>query len=288
MRFLIFLLITSLSVLGSGPAASGTGTSGGAVLRFGVMTPAPPARVFEQWSPTAVHLQRQLGIPVELVIPRGLEDAVQQISDGNMDVLYINAYAFHLLKQRQHARALVQMMNLAGSTTSQGRFVVRKESGLESIEDLNGKSMALISPLGAGAYLAPRAYLREHDLDIERDLSVTYTRDLVKATYMVMLEEVEVAVMCGVNYRILSDKLDTGDLRILDSTHPFPEAVIAARSGLDPELSERVQAVLLSMDKNPAGRKALEPLHDLKIQRFVEYDPQSGKTIETMMQQADL
>ncbi len=285
-RYLTTAFLSLWLVVLGGPAEAADQSSHDA-LRFGVVLPAPAARIHKAWQPFLTYVSERTDRPVEIVIPRGLENVQAAIENQQVDFLYINAYLYSLLHERGLVTAIAQMQNVGGSIYSQGRFLVRSDSEVRQLEDLRGRKLALISPLGAGAYLAPRAYLRERDIDVEEDVDVVFTKDLKKAAYMVMLGDADAAVMCGVNYNMLSHKIDTGELTILDSTAPFPEAVIAAVSRLDEQTVARVQAAVLDVD-NEQARAALEPLHGLKIQTFVPYDPSVEEKIADMRVQGGL
>ena len=254
----LFLSITSLSSF----ATSND-------IKMAILMPAPPKKIHMNWQPLADYLSKELGQHVTIVTPRGPDEAKAALS--KVDFVYANSYLFSLLADESEVSAVAQMKNTGDSIYSTGRFLVRKDSKIKSIKDLMGKKIALISRYGAGSYLAPRASLEKHGINIEKDVDVEYTKNLKKAAYMVMLGEVDTAVMCGVNYEILSKKIDTGDLRYFDKTDMFPEAVMFTPHDGKSELVKRFKAALLAdTDKREL---ALKRLHGMKIGTFIKYDP---------------
>lgn len=246
-----------------------TSFAAGKEIRLAILMPAPAKKIHKNWQPLADYLTRAMGQPVAIVTPRGLEEAKSSLA--KVDFVYANSYLYSLLATESRVSPVAQMKNTANSIYSQGRFLVRNDSTIKTIRDLKGKKVALISRYGAGSYLAPRASLATQGLDIEKDVKVEYTKNLKKAAYMVMLGEADVAVMCGVNYEILSRRIDTGDLRIFDKTEAFPEAVIFTTRDPQSELVSRFRKALL--DENAQRAHALTPLHEMKIGTFVTYDP---------------
>jgi len=267
------------------------GTSGpvrAETLKMGIAMPAPSPQVHALWKPTAEYLSSQLGQVVEIVTPRGLTAIKKDIKQKKFDILYINSYAYYLLKQDGMLRAFAQMENAEGTIYSVGRIIVRSDSTFSSIKDLKGKQIALISKLGAGAYLAPRAYFARHKINIENEMKLIYTWNLKKSVYSVLFGDSAAAVMCGVNYNILSRKLDTNDLRILDNTEKFPESVFAVRRGYPAEKLQRIQRVLIKMKNEHEGLQALGKLNQIKIGGFVSYDPAVESITQKMIQQGGL
>lgn len=253
-------------------------------IKMAILMPAPAKKIHQNWQPLADYLSEALGRPVTIVTPRGLEQAKSELA--HVDFVYANSYLYTLLSKETKVSAIAQMKNTGNSIYSQGRFLVRKGSAITKISDLKGKKIALISRYGAGSYLAPRAALAKHGLEIEKDVKVEYTKNLKKAAYMVMLGEADAAVMCEVNYKILQKKMKTGDLTYFDKTDAFPEAVMFTPKDPASDTVKQFQQALLS--NNEKIRKAMMSLHGMKIGSFIKYDPEIEKRIEQLEDQAKL
>ena len=253
-------------------------------ISMAILMPAPAKKIHKNWQPLADYLTKEMGQPVKIVTPRGHDQAKAALA--TVDFIYANSYLYSLLATDSKVTAIAQMKNTGNSVYSQGRFLVRNDSTITSIKDLKDKKMALISRYGAGSYLAPRASLAQQGLDIEKDVDVEYTKSLKKAAYMVMLGDADVAVMCEVNYEILSKRIDTGDLRFFDKTEFFPEALMFTTKDPDSTLVKRFRKALLS--ENSSRKGALKTLHGMKIGTFIEYDPAVEEKINKLSDQAGM
>lgn len=253
-------------------------------LRMAILMPAPPKKIHKNWQPLADYLSKTMGQPVKIVTPRGLNQAKEALS--NVDFVYANSYLYSMLSNDSKVTAIAQMKNTGDSVFSQGRFLVRNDSSIKTAADLKGKKIALISPYGAGSYLAPRAFLAKNGLDIDKDVTVEYTKNLKKAAYMVLLGEADTAVMCEVNYEILSRRIDTGDLRFFDKTDAFPEAVMFTPRDVKSDIVVRFQEALLA--DSDSRSQAMNSLHKMKIGTFVPYDPAVENRIQELSDQAGL
>jgi len=167
---------------------------------------------------------------------------------------------------------VAQMENIAGNTTSRSALFVRKDSGIKTIEDLRGKQIAFVSPMGAGGYMAPRASLYESGLSGGKDYKEVFTKNLSNSIHGVLLGDYDAATMCGVNYELMGHKIKTGDLQIIATSQDYPENLIAARSELSSEKIRQFRSELLALDETEAGKKLLEEMSSMKIQNFVKYD----------------
>ena len=283
MKARFIYLIVLIAVFSSGLAMAKPEPA--AQYTLAVVMPAPAKTIHKNWQPLVDYLSEKMGKPVQLLTPKGLDQAKAVISKA--DFVFANSYLFSLLKdEHQGLHPIAQMRNTDGSIYSRGRFLVRSDSKVKSAEDLKGKKIALISPLGSGAYLAPRAYLTSKGVDVDQDVEIEFTKSLKKAAYMVMLGEADSAVMCDVSYKILSSKMDTGDLRFFDKTEPFHEAVVFTAHEQSNEFVQRFQQALMQQDTR--RDIAMRPLHGMKIQSFVAYDPVVEKNIRSLRSQAGI
>lgn len=253
-------------------------------LQMAILMPAPAKVIHTNWHALASYLSQKMGQPVKIVTPRGLEETKKTLPQ--VDFVYANSYLYSLLAKDFKLAAIAQMKNTGNGVYSQGKFLVRNDSPIKSAKDLKGKKIALISPYGAGSYLAPRAYLKKHGLDIDKDVQVEFTNNLKKAAYMVMLGEADTAVMCEVNYEILSRRIDTGDLRFFDKTDAFPEAVMFTVLDPQTDVVKRFEQALV--DATAEKDEAMKTLHSMKIGTFVKYDPAVEKRIKELSNEAGL
>ncbi|GEM_PF-972320 len=281
------LILVTLSLLLL-PCQAHSETNPTEPIRFGVLSIAPPARILAKWQPFADYLSVKLGHPVEIVVPRGFGRMKEAVTKGQVDFFYINSHVFYRLKQVGQAIGVAQMQNLDGKTTSRSEIFVRSDSGISDISDLKGKQIAFISPMGAGGYLAPRAYLRSHGVKSGDEVDETFTRNLSTSIHKVLLKETGAASMCGVNFRLMGEKVDTGELKIIAASDEYPENLIAARADLDPKQVGRFRQIIVTMQDDPEGFGVLTGMTAMKIRRFLPYDPAMEDITRKLLEQAGL
>lgn len=252
-------------------------------VRFGVLSIAPPSRIYLKWQPFVDYVSTELGQPLEIVVPRGFKKMKTAAAKGEVDFFYVNSHVFYRLKQEGKAVGVAQMQNINGQVTSQSEIFVRKDSGITSIKQLKGKSFAFVSPMGAGGYLAPRAMMYETGIKTKKDVNEIFTKNLTTSIHKVLLGDIDAGTMCGVNFRLMSKKVDTGDLKVIGLSEPYPENVIAARKFLNKDLIKKFRKIVINMPNSEKGRKVLEAMKKMKIQRFNVYDPEIEKITRELL-----
>ncbi len=265
-RIIFFTLFLSLILnLPAGAAAQ-------TPIRFGVLSIAPPARTHAKWQPLIKYIAAELGRPVEIIVPRGFGKMKTTVEKGEVDFFYVNSHVFYRLKQTGNAVGVAQMENITGKVTSRSDIFVRRDSGITNVTQLKGKSIAFVAPMGAGGYLAPRAFLYGKGLETKTEVTEIFTKNLSSSIHKVLLGEITAATMCGVNYNLMGKKIDAGELITIGSSDDYPESVIAARSNLDPILVRRVQHIITNMSNTADGKAVLTSMSSMKIQNFLPYD----------------
>ncbi len=205
-----------------------------------------------------------------------------------VDFFYVNSHVFYRLKQAGKAIGILQMKNVRDELTSRSEIFVRKDSGIDTIDQLKGQDIAYISPMGAGGYLAPRAYLISHGIDSGVELKEHFTKNLSSSIHAVLLNDTSAGTMCGVNFDLMNKKMDMGELKILAVSDPYPESIIAANPSLDAKTIARFTQAVIHMKGSPAGQRVLKNMQTLKIREFIPYDPAIEQLTERLLQQAKL
>lgn len=242
-------------------------------IKFGILSIAPPARIHAKWQPFVDYISAETSRPVEIVVPRGFGKMKNAAANGEVDFFYVNSHVFYRLKQEGKAIGVAQMKNIDGKVTSRSDIFVRKDSGITNVSQLKGKSIAFVSPMGAGGYLAPRAHLYGQGIKTKIDTKEVFTKNLSNSIHKVLLGDIAAATMCGVNYNLMSKKIDTGELITISASDPYPENVVAAGGNLDPKTINQFRQVITSMAENPRGQEVLALMRSMKIENFLEYDP---------------
>jgi phosphonate transport system substrate-binding protein len=257
-------------------------------IKFGVMSMVPPAKIHAQWAPFIDYLNEKTGKTFELVIPRGFKKIKKAIAKGEIDYFYTNSLVFYRLKESKKAVPIAQMINTGGTLYSQSEIFVRTDSGINNISDLKGKTLAYVSPMGTGGFLAPRAYLTKHDVYANSDITEKFTKSITSSIHSVLLGEAAAGTMCGINFKLLSKKIGSGELKVIATSENYPENIVGARPGTNTEMQKLIHKIIIDMPNDPVGIKVLQGMRGMKIQKFVAYDNGIEETVKNLIIEADL
>jgi len=229
-----------------------------------------------------------MGQPIEIVIPRGFKKMRSAAAEGKVDFFYINSRVLYRLISENKAHGVLQMLNIDGKVTSQSEIYVHRDSGINNVSELKGKTIAYVSPMGAGGYLAPRAKLMSLGINSGDEVKEVFTKNLSNSIHRVLLNDLNAGTMCGVNFALMSKKTDTGELKIIEVSDEYPENAIAARNTLNKSVIDRFQKIVADMPNTEEGLSILKNMHGMKITKFIPYDPKIEKLTKDLLIQAKL
>lgn len=213
-------------------------------------------RTAEIWGPVASHLSEQLGVPVELSTAPSIPEFENRVLDAQYDIAYMNPYHFTVFGDQPGYQAVAHR---SGPGIS-GVMIVRKDSPLMGIDELNGFKLAFPAPAAFAATLVNGAEITAEGVSY----SPIYTKshDSVYRSVQAGLVQAGGGIMR--TFKALPEDV-RADLRILHTTARYTPHAVAVSPSMDDDLKQAVQAAFL-------GLSAPEILEPLRVSGFVAAD----------------
>lgn len=268
-------LAAAMLVLGAGPAAVAQSS-----LHL-VLTPSQkPTDLLATGEEFGRALGTLAGIPVRVTVASDYAAVIEALRNRTADLAFVHPGGYVLASRE--ARARIVAKNLwHGKASFTSRIYVRRESGITTLEQLRGKTIAFVDPASSSGYIYPMVLLIKRGLVTNRDPK-TFFREVVfsgahDASMRALLNgHVDaIASFDMAREQYLKDPAERDRLIVVAETEPIPEAGIAARDGLDPAVVARVRAALLQI-RGPAHADLLKRLYDIdgfEPAEDREYDP---------------
>ena len=242
-----------------------------AVVHFGVIAEEPnePDRMFTVYSPFIAQLRERLapaGIGVgELVIARDLDDLSQRLVRGQVDFVLESVFPMLTLRERSRSLEPSLLVVRRGEREYRSVFFTRRESPIQKLGDLRGRTLVLQAMRSTSAFALPRAELTRAGIPlVAADEAAADPRS---ARYVLALAEVNQAIWvlhgkgdAGAfnegDWQALPEKIRT-QLRVFARSRPIERGLIAFRSSLEPATRAKLEEVMLALDRDESGLAAL-------------------------------
>ena len=114
-------------------------------------------------------MEDTFGVPVKLLVAADYAGVIQAFAAEQLDIAYMSpgAYAGAWLESQGNVRPLVVTQEADGSTSYVAVLFTRTDSGIMSLADMKGHSLAWADPNSASGYLIPRSEFRAAGIDPE-------------------------------------------------------------------------------------------------------------------------
>jgi phosphonate transport system substrate-binding protein len=264
LRRLITTVLAVVAFIWLAPAGAGEERSS---LIVGLI---PEMNVFEQadrFRLLAEVLSEEIGIPVELSMLSRYGNIVERIVDKEVDAAFLGSFTGALASAQLGMEPVARPINLDGSSTYWGYLFVRRDSGIETVDEMRGRRLALVEKATTAGYVFPVAFFRDHGVeDLEAFFGEVQFWGSHDASINAVLDgRADVGAAKNTIWEHL-DRQNRGaidELQILETSPKVPSNGLFVSPEVDPAIRDAIRSTLLGLDEDPAGEKVLAKLRVL-------------------------
>lgn len=216
---------------------------------FGFDLRASPQEDAAQYLPFLTYLESATGYRFKLYFTPKNSSTVEELGADKIQFAAMGATGFLKAESQYEVLSLVRGVNLLGKTEYQSVFVVRPNSGIESIKDIKGKRMAFGSRDSTQGHLIPRIILDKNNIKLEELKSYTYTGSHQNCAEAVVSGKSDV---CGMQDQLALKLAAQGLVKIIHTSENYPSSGIVVRKSIPVEVIQRVKQAL--EDFEPKGK----------------------------------
>ena len=255
------------------------------------LTPSrDPAALQEAGDAFVRTITRLSGVPMRAQVASDYAGVVEALRSRRVDLAFVHPVGYVLANREAGCRILVRDV-WGGKTAYTARFYVRKDRGLQRLEDLRGKTVAFVDPASSSGYIYPMVLLMKQGLVRERDPKTFFKDALFAGTHEAALQavlhgRVDAAASFDKAPELhLKDPALIAQIGFVGETPEIPEAGICVRPGVPDETVAKLKRALLSI-KAPRHAALLKQIYD--IDGFVEADDRDYQPVRDAMQLMNL
>jgi len=218
-------------------------------LTFGITPQQIPSRVAEQWVPLIAEVSRRSGIPLQFRTARDIPSFERLYAAGILDFGYLSPYGYVRFAHQAGYRAFAHEKNRRLS----GVIVVRADSPIHSLAELNGQAVAFPTPEAFGASMLTRAELDRRGIAYQPRFFLSHD-----SVYRNIL-----AGTCPAGGGIIRTlealpPEQRAQLRVLATTTDYAPHPFSAQARLPAATVDWVRDAMLSLNDDAAGQELLD------------------------------
>ncbi|QTN00988.1 phosphate/phosphite/phosphonate ABC transporter substrate-binding protein [Sediminibacillus dalangtanensis] len=219
-------------------------------------------------------LSERLDIPVEVSVSTNYNTIIEAMDSKKVDVGFLPPTAYVLAKEKGAAEVILQAQRYGvedetGQPTDElvdgykSEFVVKADSDIESIEDLEGKKIAFQDVTSSAGYVWPAAALMDAGIDPLEDVQGVTVKGHDQGVISVLNGDVDAAVVFQDARNTVVGDYPTvfEDTKIIEFTEMIPNDTIAVRSDMDSEWSDKIKEAFIDIGQDEEGHEIVKEIY---------------------------
>ena len=260
MKTLLALLLGAIACLAPTPV--------GAQALHLVLTPSQkPTDLLAAGDEFGHALGKLYGAPVRVTVASDYAAVIEALRNRTADLAFVHPVGYVLASREAKARIVARNL-WHGKSSFTSRIYVRRDSGIKTLEELRGKTIAFVDPSSSSGYTYPMVLLIQRGLVKDRDPKTFFSEVMFAGAHDAAMRALlnghvdAIASFDMAREQYIKDPAEREKIVFVAETMPIPEAGIAARDGLSPEVFARVRGALVQMH-GPAYASLLKRMYDI-------------------------
>jgi phosphonate transport system substrate-binding protein len=237
----VFAMALSVMILPASHAAE-------KAYAFHVLNQRTIALTAQYWNPILTYVSKKSGVPLELKLAKSAKEGNAAAEKGEYHFLYTN----HFFTPERDRLGYKVIARPAGKGIK-SQIVVPLDSPAKTLQDLNGKDVAFVSPDGFTGYQLPYDAL----LRAKVQVNVIFTGNQEASSAQLRVKKVAAA---GVNSTVMeryARRVEFG-YRALWTSETYQDLCVMANPTVPEAKVLAVRDALVGMDADAEGRRILE------------------------------
>ncbi len=222
-------------------------------ITFGILPFVSAEQIVIRFSPLANYLAKNLEVDVRIeTAPNFVEFARRTHEDQRYDILFT---APHFYPQA-NSKAGYQLIASVDSPSMRAVIVVPKQSDIQNINDLTGKRLATVHPMGLATLLV-RKHLQANGIDPDTDLTMIAT-PAHDASLLSTYHGVTDASALMLPPYTAASKPVRESMRIIAKTDSTPQIPISVSPKINKNCADKIAELMLNMNTKKEGQEILK------------------------------
>ncbi|MDR5897840.1 phosphate/phosphite/phosphonate ABC transporter substrate-binding protein [Halomonas vilamensis] len=210
-----------------------------------------PAVYAGVWSDFLEHLSTVTGKEVQFFPVQSNAAQLEALRAGRLHVAGFNTGSTPVAVNCGGFRPFTMMAAEDGSFGYEMEIITYPGSGIESVEDLQGRQLAFTAETSNSGFRAPSALLRsEYGMEADEDFETAFSGSHDNSILGVVNKDYEAAAIANsVVHRMLArDVVGEEDYEVIYTSDTFPTTAYGTAHNLAPDLAESIQNAFFSYD----------------------------------------
>ncbi|KPK36937.1 MAG: hypothetical protein AMK70_00385 [Nitrospira bacterium SG8_35_1] len=247
----------------------------------------PEKNTFEQlrrYKYITDYLSQKMEMDVTVEIMANYGEISEAFQEGRADAGFFGSFSYVLTRAKTGIEPIARPVWLDGNSTYRGYIFVRKNSGIETVKDMQDKSLVLVDKATTAGYIFQLYYFGYYGItSLESYFSkISFARSHDAAVWSVYTGEADIGGAKNHIFNKFKEEYpDFKDQMVIIAESPeVPSNGLAVRKDLNPAIKLRLKTLLLTLHQDEIGQKVLE---NFGASKFIETTDNDYKVLYNMV-----
>ena len=240
------------------------------VLRVTAIPDESPTELARKFEPLGKYLEAKLGMKVEWTPVTDYAAAVETLVNRKVDLAWFGGFTFVQSSVRSGGKT-IPLVQREEDTAFKSVFIASKDSGINKLEDLKGRTLSFGSQSSTSGHLMPRSFLLAAKIDPDKDLkriSFSGAHDATIAAVASGKVDAGALNISVWNKFVDEKKVDPAAVQVIYTTPPYYDYNWTVHADMPQALRDKIAQAFL--DLSPATAQGADIL---KLQRAAKFVP---------------
>ena len=257
------------------------------VFRVSAIPDEAPTELQRKFKPLGEYLEKKIGMKVEFTPVTDYAASVEALINKKVDMVWFGGFTFVQANERSKGQ-ITPLVQRAEDEKFKSVFVTTNK-GINSLNDLKGKTLSFGSESSTSGHLMPRYYLLAAKIDPDSDLKRIAFSGAHDATVAAVAGgKVDAgALNISVWEKLIAEKkVDPAVVRVFYTTPGYYDYNWSVRTDMNADLKKKLTDAFLALDPAKPEDKAIMELQ--RASKFIPTKAENYKNIEAAAQNAGL
>ena len=246
---IIFMFFMACLYMPASPAIADTPKK----LILAVHPYLPSQEIIDRFTPLANYLSKEIGKSIQVRVGLDYQDHNEHIGHDLVDIAFMGPASYISMVSQHGEKPILARLEINGTPVFHGNIIIRKDSTIQILRDLKGKSFAFGDPNSTMSYHVPLYMLNKSGVSLQK----LKFHKLLGSHNNVALGVLSGDYDAGAVKNEVFLKYKTRGLRSLKSTPELSEHVFITKSNMPPGLVTALQQAMYRLASLPQGKEIL-------------------------------
>jgi phosphonate transport system substrate-binding protein len=218
-------------------------------------------------------LEKETGYYYTTAIPASFIAVVEAFGTNKADIAGINTFSYLMANEKYGAEARLRVVRDGNQINYKGQFLARYDSGIDSISDIDGHSIAFVDPSSTSGFILPKALLDSRRIKPSEQVFAMRHDNVVIMVYQRQVDagatywaprHPETGEILDARMRVKQQFPDIEKkVKIIGFTEEIPNDPLVFRRNMDEGMKQKVIDAFLKFVATKEGREALYEIYDI-------------------------